>query len=527
MQNFKNSIKIIVALTLLCSSFALAQTISNKAPIVTMVMGPNGTLVPSSSTISNTASLSCVVNGVTISTSGSVDYNYSTSNPNTCAPLAPYTGLGNWTGLSNTGYVRYTFSQPIASVRVSYSSVNGNDIATLTTNSLSPNQFSNLCGVSVLGNIVSSTFGASTNYGTVGITIASATPFTTITLINTGGQSGWVAGNPCNFIIYPSSTIVNCPKISLGGMCYKASGPQHNTPFSVFNSATNGTFNNGCAYATINNVPANSSNVTIETLTPLPFGCVFNPDGSGRIIIPLGTNPFAASVYCRFRSIANPALFSEYFRVDFGINNRVMPADYNISLAAANPVYNGTTNVNLYSKRQQYDTGNCTALGTTASNVTLTDTTTPPNPYYTINAAGNLVLRPNVTIGSTVPVLPEVTYELTYSMCIPGSSVWCNTGRVVITYGYPLNKVANNSNLLEKAIIAPNPSSDGVCTILFDSQVKKVTVEVYNNMGQKMYEAQADGTKEHILVMDRLPKGNYVLKIKDEEQTIIKNIVKL
>jgi hypothetical protein len=41
-----------------------------------------------------------------------------------------------------------------------------------------------------------------------------------------------------------------------------------------------------------------------------------------------------------------------------------------------------------------------------------------------------------------------------------------------------------------------------------------------------MYEAQTEGTNEHLLVVDRLPKGTYVLKLKDGNQAITKNIVK-
>lgn len=85
--------------TLLCifTISSAQQTSTSRVPITRMVTGPNGTLASSSSINSNTASISCIVSGVLISTSGSINYNYNSNNPLTCAPSAPFSGLGNWT----------------------------------------------------------------------------------------------------------------------------------------------------------------------------------------------------------------------------------------------------------------------------------------------------------------------------------------------------------------------------------------------------------------------------------------------
>jgi hypothetical protein len=525
----KLNLSILLFMLITVNSFSQLLTTNQRAPN-RMVPGPvKGVFIPPPT--SNASPLSCVVDGVTITTSGSYDTGYYTPNSNiNCIPDGAYLGYGDWTGAFDpNGFVIYTFSQPVFSVRVGYSAIDSQSVSTytdsgiITINGISPIQLSSLCGVSAIGNVLTCNLPLDTT-GDVGLTVSSATPFTSITITNTSGNSGWVTSNPCNFIIYPSPTIVNCPKISMGEMCYRASGPPNNSPFSVFNTTTNGSFNSSCVAATINGVPFTNANVTIEPITPMPFGCTFNPNGT--INIPNGTNPFSASIYYRFRSIANPAIFSETYRADFGINNRITTANYNISLTAANPVYNGSTNILTSCSRQNNIGGFCVNDGASATNVTFSDTTSPPNLYWTINTAGNVVLRPGVVITNTVPPLPQTTHELTYNMCITGSTVWCNTGKVVITYGYPMNKPATNSNNLEKAVIAPNPSSDGIFSILFDTIVKVVTIEVYNNIGQKMYEAQTEGTNEHLLVVDRLPKGTYVLKLKDGNQAITKNIVK-
>jgi hypothetical protein len=282
--------------------------------------------------------------------------------------------------------------------------------------------------------------------------------------------------------------------------------------------------NSNCGAATINGLPCNSTNVIIEPITPLPFGCTFNLNGT--INIPNGTNPFIASIYYRFQSIANPAIFSQTYRADFGINNRVKLNINIISLSASNPVYSNTINLFNTSYIQNNSGGFCTNGQANISNATITETTSPINPFWMITPTGNVVLRPGVSIGNTVPLLPQLNYELTYTMCMTGSSVWCNSGSVDIWYGYPLNKTGNVSNNLEKVIIAPNPSIDGVYNLLFETQVKLVTIEIYNNMGQKMYESQITDTNEQLLQLDKLPKGNYILKIWDDNQTITKNIVK-
>jgi len=167
----------------------------------------------------------CTVNGVTITTSGSDASVYITPTaPVTCSPLAGgFTGTSPWTGWSSTGFVTYTFSTPISSARVSYSAVNGqDDVGTINVNGGGIVSLSNPCDINVSGNVVTCNFPTPYDFGDIAVTVSSTLPFTTITLLNTGGNSGFVGGNPCNFQfpcssnnvapIFRSRTLTNvCP----------------------------------------------------------------------------------------------------------------------------------------------------------------------------------------------------------------------------------------------------------------------------------------------------------------------------
>lgn len=149
----------------------------------------------------------CTVNGITISTSGTTTSPYVPATaPITCTPLASGVGDFPWTGWSSTGVVTYTFSAPVSSVRVSYSAANGqDDVGTINVNGGGVLSLSNPCGINVSGNVVTCNFPTPYDYGDISVTVSSTLPFTTITLVNTGGNSGFVGGNPCNFE-FPCST---------------------------------------------------------------------------------------------------------------------------------------------------------------------------------------------------------------------------------------------------------------------------------------------------------------------------------
>jgi hypothetical protein len=197
----------------------------------------------------------CTVNGVTISVTGTNAAQY--ANPfgpaNNCLSMASV-DLLPWTGTTATGLVTYTFSQPIMNATIGYSAVNGNDVGRISINGTSPVQLSNPCGVTVTSfNTVQGNF-AVNSYGDVGFNVSSATPFTTITLTNIGGQSGWVSGTLCNFTFV--CTIVADPKISYFNC------------LSQFGDLVPSIFTSVGPPITINGVQANANNVTITPVVP-------------------------------------------------------------------------------------------------------------------------------------------------------------------------------------------------------------------------------------------------------------------
>jgi len=331
--------------------------------------------------------------------------------------------------------------------------------------------------------------------------------------------------------------ITNCSKIDLGSLCYHSSVMQ-TTPFTVFNNPYNGP--NACEYAMIGNVPCNFTNATIELITPLENGCTLNANGT--INIPAGTMPFYGESLYRLRSIAYPSLTSDIFRLNYGIADQVFPANPPIYLnAGATPpeVYsNGSVNV-LYSpivsRINPSTNGMCDLINAevdqpnVSNTVSITETTTPENPYYIIDESNGFV-QFRVPYSSSnpppAPTLPSQAYTLTYTMCINNTAplLFCNDATVVIHYYYGSNREMQQTKKENNLIIYPNPSADGVFTLLFDKKINDGIIEVYNLLGQKVAQDIIQNVTEHPL---NLPKvsGTYIIRINDGSQQLIKRII--
>ena len=63
-------------------------------------------------------------------------------------------------------------------------------------------------------------------------------------------------------------------------------------------------------------------------------------------------------------------------------------------------------------------------------------------------------------------------------------------------------------------------------TINFENKIKEVKLELFNLVGQKIYEETIENKNKHTLDINELSKGTYLLKISDEQQTITKKIIK-
>ena len=99
------------------------------------------------------------------------------------------------------GFIKHTFNDPQTNVSIWYTVVNDNDVGTITVNGggvLSLN-LDNGCA-DLLGNVVGPYTGGGL-FGDILVNIQSSLPFTEVTLVNTGGQSGHVSGDCSSVII--------------------------------------------------------------------------------------------------------------------------------------------------------------------------------------------------------------------------------------------------------------------------------------------------------------------------------------
>lgn len=474
-----------------------------------------------------------------VTASGTMSSSYFSSNSSIVCypPAASFAGNGGWTGVDN-GIIEYTFSQPVLSATISYSAVDFQESGLISINT-SGIQLSNLCGLTATGNQLDSTFSIYT-HGDASLTVSSTNPFTSIVLTNIPGRNGWVIGNPCNFIVVPYTQINNCEKIYLDMPCYHETQAQ-TTNLTVFNSVFNDygtiTMNSDCTSCSINGAGCSSTNITIEPIGTMPYGCYFNANGT--LTIPAGTPPFEGEIYYNLRSVQNPTSVSGPYRVNFGISPKVIPFTPHIwidNASSSNPNYyvNGSVNVLTDSFIRTSITGDCDGIITAdigplnqENKVTLHELTSPQNPYYQLNTfTGDVIYRLpySNTNQPPMPVLPERGYQLKYEMCVNhnGVATFCEWAYIDINYVFA-NRMANPNNIVK---VYPNPSIDGVYTLTFEEKFVAATIEVYNVMGIVVHQEEISSNEEAKLYLNSLPKGTYVLKTIINNTTYTNKLVK-
>ena len=96
-----------------------------------------------------------------------------------------------WSGTTCAGTIVSTIvGPPVTCMTLTYSSVNTNDYATISTNTGGVLTLSGV-NLGINGNVIGP-YSCSGSYGTVQLTVCSSVPFSTVTLLNTGCTSGWV-----------------------------------------------------------------------------------------------------------------------------------------------------------------------------------------------------------------------------------------------------------------------------------------------------------------------------------------------
>ena len=447
--------------------------------------------------------------------------------PSSCYPASSFFNLGAasepW-NINGPGFITYTFSSPVTSATIGYSIVDNADYGTISINGPGTLQLSNPCNLSITGNTIQGAIPAGS--GDVRLTVSSNQPFTVITFRDDPNSATLIKqGNLCNFQLttpQTSPTIVSCPKLYLDTKCYNTTMAQ-TTLMSLFSTDPTWT----CRPATIGGVPCNQSNTSIQMITPLPFGCFFNPDGT--LTYPAGTKPFDSkgTYYYKLCSLANPSICSENYRVDFGIQPTIEYELY--PTACASFVYGqfqlyGVTNVFSDLLFNPTTSGQCSTFvpATVPYHVTMIETTSPLNPYYRINYTGEVELRPGVN-PATVPLTRQ---ELFYRICDTRYPTICVEKNYQIVRCNGARNTINTEN--EKANdalveISPNPSLDSF-TLFFDNEMKFATIEIYNIVGQLIQSTSIVNTSEHTVT--NLEKGIYIIKVSTNEKVLTKKIIK-
>ncbi|MCL9804458.1 T9SS type A sorting domain-containing protein [Flavobacterium amniphilum] len=261
----KKTVQVVVTIFLILSNtFSYSQK-SNKT------IGSAGTLTEYDSY--KKASNPCTFNGVEITSTGSYpDHAYIPPTvANGCFSMA-FDGDQPWTGHSATGFITYTFSEPVINATIGYAVVNSQDVGQITIDGASPVYLSNPCGVNIIGpDRIQGNFPNNADNSDITITVSSATPFTTITLTNISADSGWVSGNLCRFgFTLPDPEIIADPKYAYYN-CYSQFPTLIPSVFTNLGGSGNP--------VTINGVQANASNATIAVQS-LPSFLTFNADGT-------------------------------------------------------------------------------------------------------------------------------------------------------------------------------------------------------------------------------------------------------
>jgi len=435
-------------------------------------------------------------------------------------------------------FLTYTFSQPIISATITYTSVNGpngtgTDIGQISINGGGNLTLSNPCGLNVNGNILTCNLPGTTNnpYGDVSITVSSTCPFTTITLDNIGGQSGWVQGDACNFLWTPACA-VNPPNLtttSLSNSCpsntvdlssisatnqsscysltWHTGTPATNT--NVFTSLNN--IGAGTYYASFFNQAANCYSSTSPLVVTInPCGPIFDPISplclnSNPSMLPTTSNNGMAGTWSP--SVINTSVPGVFTYVFTAINGQT--ASLNVTILSA-----GDT-----SCCQNYlTTGN--SVGTPisverhnwikATNIFTTGSGVGASIYH----AGNFVeLNPGFQTQSS-------SKFVAYIQDCSGSYVYKNSNSNTTS-----NSIDSIRDVKEALTINPNPSNSSIEILLNNNSFDKI--EIVSIDGKKVYESAIESSNKLQVDVSNYANGLYIVTVTASDgQQFSKKLIK-
>lgn len=180
---------------------------------------------------------------------------------------------------------------------------------------------------------------------------------------------------------------------------------------------------------------------------------------------------------------------------------------------------------NVLSNDEYRGTRSSTSIvpATCPGNVIFDPLTPPINdlPYYSINTATGAIVVGNLVM------MTAGFHIMQYRICDAIYPSICGTAFVRISV--PNYRSSNNSKIFEifeidKTYIAPNPSN-GDFTIFFNSEVDTANIELYNIIGQKVYDGAFEKTDEIKITTEGIATGTYLLKINQNDSSIVRRII--
>ncbi len=296
------------------------------------------------------------------------------------------------------------------------------------------------------------------------------------------------------------------------------------TSASLLDDTASNTYDHG-AGVTIYGVSATAATTYLIPDPSFTFPSWFHllPDGNHFTLdanAPLGNNYF----YCKFCMTNAPGVCTP--TVQLNLNIMGLSAFHGGAPTFTNDVYLNDsgllpdgTKFNVLDLIEKCAGG----IHPSISEVYLTQTyPITVNNNIRIKIATGEIFSPSGVVGNGV-------YEMRFHVCLQNNQNNCVDNLVFVHVG-GTNRMVNTSNTNEldplNVIIAPNPSDSIFNINLGEIPTEKVILEVYNPVGQKVYNDNMTNEQTHELQLNTLSSGTYILKITYKDQVIKKMLIK-
>ena len=306
----------------------------------------------------------------------------------------------------------------------------------------------------------------------------------------------------------------------------------NSNPFTTNNTVLN--------HVTINGIPATTANVDISNfVTPNP-AIILNPNGTLSFpantpyqdyyftctVCPTGSTIGCVNLVKPIQWIATTVRANQDSFIC--TTDGVLSNHWGNNYYYGNPML-GLTDNDQYNSQCQYANGTNLGSAILGTNVVISaiNNIGNTNDFFEINQnTGILSVRPNTSF-----IIPDY-YYFEYTLCDINHPNVCTIRDYNLIYVPAQRKAGSNSNIqknevdFDKITINPNPSTN-IFNIDFKGIITNTAqIEVYNTLSQKLFTDEVSNIDAYRLSLENLPTGNYLVKIKDENQTFVKKIIK-